>query len=467
MRSRSDSALRVPFLLALTACGAAAQGPSSGGTKPAHDETCVQVAASARAFEPPSAPPPREGSALIAELGVELAPVRARLEREVPKRLGQGTNEPIGAPGKLTYAVDRGAFTIAVRGDDVVLRMPFSATASVCKPSGLLGCVTYGRCAPAGVVEAKIAGRLGETWSLGPARADVIITKRCVMTALEVDVTPQLESRARAEVKKAEQKINAALPNPRPVAEDAWRKLQAPVPLGDACLILEPKSVTQGPPKVVDDVLVTRVRVDASPTLRAPCPAAPEPTPLPKLAQAPELPSAFGLHLAVAEGSAQVDAQVSASLTDVRGGALRVTSARARSAKEGLVLDADVVGPSCGTVRFVADVAWDPKRRAVVASAVRPMDGEQARLGAAVDLAALGKAIGARLAIGLPFDDEAIERNLADAAKLAADGPVTVSITVRERASEGLFLLGDGLEGRFRAEGTARAIGREIPDKKR
>lgn len=448
--------------LVLMGCGGAAHGPTA---TPGERETCRQLAQTTRAVDPPAEPPPRASSTLIAEVGVELASVRARLEREVPRRLGQGSNEPIGAPGKLTYAVDRGAFTIAVRGDDVVLRMPFSATASVCKPTGPLGCVTYGRCAPAGYVEVKTSARLDKQWTLSPAKADVTITKRCVMTALELDVTPQLEARARAEVKKAEQRINAALPKPRPLAEEAWRKLQAPLPLGDACLVLEPRAVTQGPPKIVDDALLTRVRVDATPTLRLPCPAPRETSPLPELAQAKELPESFALHLAVDAGQAHVQAQASASLAGAEGGALRVTGARVRSAKEGLVLDADVTGAACGVVSFVAEIAWDPKRRVVGAAAVRPLDGEQARLGAGVDLGALGGALAARLSIALPFDDEAIERNLLDAAKLAGDGPVSVTVRVRERAPEGVFVLGDGLEGRFRADGTARATVREPPPK--
>lgn len=455
---------------AFAACGgASSQGV--GVTKP--EPACSAIAGTAGSVEPPRAPPTPTTSTLVAEVGIELAGVRARLEKEVPRRLGQGSDEPIGAPGRVTYAVDRGAFTIALRGDDVVIRMPFSATASVCKPTGPFGCVTYGRCAPAGVVEAKVSGRLGEDWSIAPAKAEVTITKRCVMTALDVDVTPELEKRARTEVKKAEQRINAALPKTRPLAEDAWRTFQQPVPLGAACLVMEPRTVTQGPPRLVDDVLSMRVSIEATPSLVLPCPApsdATPPRPLPKLAQAKELPESFALHLSVDAGRAHVDAQLSASLEGTTAGAVRVGSVRARTSSEGLVVDAELGGATCATASFVVEPAWDPKRRLVIARAMRPLAGEHARLAAAISpaaLDALAAAIRGRLAIGLPFDDEAIEQNLTDAAKLAAGQPVTLSLHVRERGAEGLFVVPSGLEGRFHAEGTLRAVGRDVePPKK-
>jgi hypothetical protein len=44
---------------------------------------------------------------------------------------------------------------------------------------------------------------------------------------------------------------------------------------------------------------------------------------------------------------------------------------------------------------------------------------------------------------------------------------VTVTVKVRDRAAEGIFVLNDGLEGRFRAEGTVHAAFREkAPAKK-
>jgi hypothetical protein len=147
-----------------------------------------------------------------------------------------------------------------------------------------------------------------------------------------------------------------------------------------------------------------------------------------------------------------------------------VGATHARSSSEGLVVDAELGGAACATASFVVEPIWDPKRRVVTARAVRPLAGEHARLAAAISpgaLDAIAEAIRARLAIGLPFDDEAIEQNLTDATKLAVGQPVTLSLHVRERGAEGLFVVESGLEGRFRAEGTLRAVGRDVESPKK
>jgi hypothetical protein len=392
-------------------------------------------------------------SLIVAEGDLDLARLRKELETRTPKRLAQENQRPIGAAGRVSYTVDRGPFTTMLRDEKLVVRTDLVIHARVCKPAGPFGCVEYGQCSPTAYVEASLSTRLGSKLEVAPTKVDFVVTKRCTMTALAVDVTPILESKGRAAARDLEKKIDGAIPALQPYARKGWKAMQTPLSLGDACLVLAPKSIAQGPTRLVDDHLRLRFGVRAEPRVALPCPAKIDETELPELARDDAMPASFSLDLPVSIDWANARAQSNDALAAADLGLAHIERVDVAPTRDALGIVTSVSGRACGSLGFDATLAWDATKRRVVASSVNARSESKARSGSLVDADAIAKGVRERLALSLPMDDEAMASNLAQAAALGKEASLSLSITEVVHRNEGVLVGRDRIEGRFHLGG--------------
>ncbi|MEO7091694.1 MAG: DUF4403 family protein [Polyangiales bacterium] len=419
----------------------------------------VSVASANRTTAPPNAPSPIASSQIPVEVRVELAIARKTVESQVPKRVGAASGVPIGTAGRVTYTIDRGPFSFVMVGESLVARTDLTITASVCKPVPGLGCVQYGSCTPLARVDAALPTQLTDQYALKASTVSIVVTRRCLMTALDIDVTPILESKAAEEAKKLKAKIDGSLPNPRKEVAHAWDLAQTSLPLGkDACVQLHPRSLVQGPTSIVKDQLVARFAVVAEPTVDSPCGDEPQPTPLPPLARDTKLDPRFAVHLPVRVATSSIEAAWQKALAGKSfdaGPALTIQKIAARPSSVGLDLDLDVNGTACTTLFFEGTPQWDEGKHAVRLAPLVPSSGEVDRLKNALDPIKLETPLADALSYVPPIDDVSFGKSLEQAKELVTEKDREIELVIEKTGSEGVVVNEKGLEIRFLLEGHA------------
>jgi hypothetical protein len=218
--------------------------------------------------EAPPAEPPRS------RVSVDLVAARSRIEselaRQIPTELAAESGQPIGAPGRLSYRVTRGALALGVEDESVVLSTNVRVNASVCKPLGPF-CPVYGRCAPELVARGALPLLVGQDYSLPRSQVAIQVTKPCVIAGY--DATPRLKGIAEQQARSIERQINRRLPKIRPQVQRVWQALRSPVALeDDACLRIRPDQVMQSPPHLDERELRLRFAVLGELRHSRPCP---------------------------------------------------------------------------------------------------------------------------------------------------------------------------------------------------
>jgi hypothetical protein len=404
-----------------------------------------------------------QGSSIPFEVGIDLARARKELEAQVPARVAEEHGRDIGAAGRLTLTIDRGPFRFAVEQGKLSVLTDLTAHAQVCKPLGGLGCVQYASCDPTAVARASVPEALTKEARFAPSSVTIDIGRRCVVTALNIDVTPIVEQEARAETKKVEERIDRALPDLHGEAERAWHTLEREMPLRQgACVALHPRELVQGPSRVDGDRLVVRLGVNASPLVTMPCPPAPPETPLPPLRFDPTLSDTFALHVPVARTpdalAASWESALKGKTLAAGGGAVRIESMQAALAAEAIALDVGVSGPACGSVSFVARPSWDAQR-SLHAFDVAPREGVVDRVRAVapgVDVAGLARTLAAKLDDVLPVDDASLGTALDGLKVPLAQGGPELHVDVTEHAPEPIVVTSSAVEPRFLLRGRAQ-----------
>lgn len=447
-----------PLLFALaavaTACGGA--GPRSSSTPQVCNTPRLPPAPERNL--PAAVPSPVPPSTVVFAVDVDLAKIRQELESQVPRRLAEERDRDVGVAGRVTYTVDRGPFSVGMDRDRAVVATDVNARAAICKPLGPFGCPQYASCDPAARVRAMIPLWLTPEYGFAPSSVTFDTTRRCLVTAANIDVTPMIESRARGETAKVQERVDRSLPKLKKEVERAWMLLGTIVPVGkNGCLTLEPTGIVQGPSEVRGDKLHLRLGVVSQPRVESPCnPGSMKP--LPPLGRAPDLGDAFVLDVPVRAAPAEIERVLAEQLRDVDlpagAGPARFVGGTAKPTAQGLLLDLDVASPVCGTLGFVARPHWDPAAR-VVRFEVAPLAGEAERA-AGLDVAMVAQGLAQRLALALPVTDDEIRRSLADRKLPVAPGEADLSVAVASVTPGDARVVPDGVEVRFAVRGGAR-----------
>jgi hypothetical protein len=404
-----------------------------------------------------------EPSILAATVRVPLARIRKELEARVPVRVAAESDQDIGTAGRLTYTVDRGPFSFAVNDGKLSVRTDLTSRASVCKPLGPLGCQPYASCTPTARMEATLPIALSPKWKVGSSTVRIDVVKGCQVTPLGIDVTPEIERRIAVKARAVQAQIDRAIPSLQPAIESGWGNVQGVLPIGsDACAFAAPSKALQGPASIVDDQLVARGAIIASPTVEEPCPAPPPPKPPPDLVQDPSLGDSFTMRVPVRMSNGSVAAvwkkQLAVGGFTVGSTALHVADVSVRGAREGVVVDLALTGDVCGTVSLLGAPVWDAEKRMVTLATLAPRAGEAKRLesaGARVDLGAFAAAVGAKIHLELPIDEDYIARSLVELEPLVPSKGPALAVELTRHRCEAVVWTSSGVEARFVFEGKA------------
>ncbi|MFO0662005.1 MAG: DUF4403 family protein [Polyangiaceae bacterium] len=132
-------------------------------------------------------------SRVVVEVQVDAPALLGSLEKGVPKRVASARRVSLGDAGRLSYTVDRGPFSARIENDALVVETRVDASAEICKPLGLLGCVEYATCAPGALAQARLPLLLQPSYRFPPPQVSIPVTRRCTLTALDIDVTGRVQ----------------------------------------------------------------------------------------------------------------------------------------------------------------------------------------------------------------------------------------------------------------------------------
>lgn len=446
----------VAFALSLVAVGACHR--KNAPSAPTTGECSRTLPSASHATSAPPPPPEVHDSTIVVRGSVPLETLQNVLESQVPRRVAAENERPIGTPGNVTYTVDRGPFAITATATSLVAQTNLTVHATVCKPVDYVGCVQYASCDPSMRVTATVPTQLRDDWSWNGSTVTIDVTKPCLVTALDVDVTPTLAARARAEAAKVKTRIDAALPNVKDDAARGWKVAQTQIPFNGGCFALRPTDVVQGPTTIEGKDVVSRFAVISRPIVDVPCVDLPPSPPLPNLKHDPKMVDGFEMHVAVRVATSVLaeawSGQTKGVQLGVGGDTSKATSIAVRPSMSGLALDASLAGTTCGVAFFDGGPKWDADRRVLVLDPLAPSPGDAQRF-ASSGADALAADLRKRLSYAPPADDVSLAKGLADLANLASAEGRTFELVVDRARHEATFAAPDGVELRFELDGNA------------
>lgn len=154
-----------------------------------------------------------------------LAELSRQIAQRVPTTLAQERDRPVGAPGRATYQITRGAVSASLEHGLLRVRTPVYAEISLCKPFGST-CIRYGRCSPSFATEFSVRPQLNSDYSLNAPSGSVRATSPC---RIGIDVTEQLVAAAKKEVGQIQHRIASQLSTIPAEIEKAWTLLAQPL----------------------------------------------------------------------------------------------------------------------------------------------------------------------------------------------------------------------------------------------
>lgn len=454
---------------ALSLLGCSGKGPPAPGWAGA---TC---AARPRAASPaPFAASPLDvpRSRVLVDVRIATGETLRELEKAVPRRIAERKGIDIGDAGRLSFSVDRGPFGVKVSGDDLVVEVDLQGEAEMCKPLGLLGCVSYASCSPRAHASAALRLLVTDDYRLLPSRVAIPMTQPCTMTALQLDVSGEVQKQANQQAENLKRRIDGALPDVGPTIETLWKALGSSISLGaSSCVRVTPRGVLQTGPRQRDDALLVGVGVEGEVLVEAPCGAPRPPPPLPPPRVERGLEPGIELRIPLLTRWPEVSLAVARSLAlsePLLGDeVVHITDARAFPAAGGRVrLALQLAGRVCGEVWLEATPVGSDA--AIALDQVSLLPGEQPRLQAVsprIDLSPLGPLVSARVRIPLPADVLNMPRRIDQlAARLLnsdpGDGPVQYEVKVAMASArvEQAQATSDGLAAVVGAAGEAKVL---------
>lgn len=405
--------LGLPLAAALLRC-------SSGATTTAWPGAlCEQrLPGAPLAAEVPPDPQPLRSRVLV-EARIEIAAALAELERSLPRRLAERRDVELGDPGRLSFTIDRGPFSLALSGDELSIDVDLRGQAEVCKPVPLLGCVGYASCSPGGHARASLQLLLGEDYRLLPSRVQIPVTRPCTLSALGIDMTAEVQAQANRQADEIHGRIDGTLPELGETVTALWRSLATTVPLGaSSCARISPQEVLQTGPRLGEKYLSVGLGVEGEIAVLAPCLPSPAPSPLPSLRTARDAAPGVDLRIPLRTSWPEVGLALTRALALAEPQAgdevFHVTEATAAPGPEGKVrLGFTLAGRSCGQVSF--DTTPEARPDGLFFTRLTPAPGESERLRAAgsrLDLVALGGAVESRLRLPLPAEVSGMHRRI-------------------------------------------------------
>lgn len=361
-------------------------GCASGAHEPASSDSSAQECsvrlpprgATPLAASAPARPAP--ASQLVVHAEMSLSPLRQTLEKRIQQRLAQG-RVGIGPGGTITYSVDRGALSVSVSRNALVVETPVQARAEACRAARC-----YASCEPQALVRAEVPLLLRKDYRFEKASVAARFTRGCKVRALggllTLDVTPTLEAQLEPELQKVAREIDEQLPNLTAEVGKAWNELAKThdLPLG-ACLTLQPFGVVQGPLSASTQVLEARFAVLATPELRAPCGDARPTIALPPLQTDLSLPAEGLVHLGlVTPLSSIARAFETAKPSAASGKSFRTSHAEVASDGDKIAAELTLAGNVCGDLALGASLTFGADSGSIELSNPTVSEAERERL---------------------------------------------------------------------------------------
>jgi hypothetical protein len=451
--------------------GALVLGCASGSsTAPAASATPASEAACARQLTPRAAPRPVTSngpapteapaiaapSRLVVQVEFPLAKLASELERKVAPRLADAKGVRLGAAGVLNYTVDRGAFSVSIADEHLVIETPVHARAEACS-----GRRCYASCEPRARVRAAMPVWLRSDYRFKGSRVSLDFTSGCKVRALRgllsIDVTPLLKSALAPQLVRVQREIDRQLPDARAAVERVWRELSKAraLPLG-GCVVLQPLGLVQGPVQEVRRTAHARFALLAQPELRTECNERAPRVSLPPLSADPALPeedvvmAGMELPLTGLARAFERTAQQPGSLS-------RFHVAEATIASMGRSVDTELTlgGEVCGTVALRAEPTFEGEEGFVTLSAGKldPRESERVRT-AGLDPAAFAAELTRLPRVPAPFSLSMLRAAVPALAPAFSDRTFAVSARVSSMRAAGAAARGESLVAWVEARGS-------------
>ena len=363
-----------PALAALlTTCAVVACRTPPATTTPRASRGCHPSSAPELPAAPPLEPI-RSHLTLAGRLSEER--LRQEIGRELPRTLASGRRTE--GPGlRISYVVRRGDLDFQLDDDTLLVTVPITVTAEVCKTFGPL-CPIVGRCTPSLRARASVPVVLDEDYSLGKSHVEAGVLRGC--SILGFDATQQIATIAAREATTAERRIDEQIPDLPPYVEGAWAALHQTLPLqGGACLQVVPEAIHQARPQLTEGMFLASASLVTSLRLEHPC-ASIEPPPqgaLPPLEVRDSVPPGIRLRAPLTFDWEKVGQALRASMTP----------APARLTARGVLVDNDrrillelaADSAACGSLWLLATPVHDAARNELRLRAVEPVEAARSQ----------------------------------------------------------------------------------------
>jgi hypothetical protein len=258
---------------------------------------------------PPAPPPPAELSTIVIPIRTSLAPLLPQLEAQVPKRLEKLDDYELDPQKQfgMKYRVVRDPIALNVIGSGIHAMTTVHYSLEGCRRTQkpftqqivMWPCISCGFGEPMRDAWISLSSHLewDANWRLrSTTRAQPVdfSSKRCAVTFANIDITDwKIGPIVNDQLRQAVKTIDANTPkltNIRPIAEQVWSSLQAPVLIAQRTwLVMEPADVALGPIAgsglSLTSVLTLRARTRVTVGERPP--VTPRPLPALRVAQAP------------------------------------------------------------------------------------------------------------------------------------------------------------------------------------
>lgn len=427
MLAVESTSFKSRFLAGLVFCSACS-GPQTDTSEPTRATCSERLAGAAPGLEPAKAAELPD-SRLVLSGHVAEAELLALIATQIPGTLAHEKDRPIGAPGRVTYTVTRGALDANLQGGTFHVTTLANAQIEVCKPIGPF-CVTYGRCQPVLATTVSLPLALSADYGYPPITSSVRAQRGCQIAGF--DVTPRLTSLAESNLDAIEKRIERSLPPLKPWAERVWQLSQNPLFL-DArhCLRATPKRFVQAPAKQTSAGYEVGVGVDLTVELTTECERSAVPVPLAPLATDSELAERPALRVAQRVDVANASKQLTESARGGFGNGEKIERVTLHTAtiagKNRVVLETELSGATCGTTWLEASLKPLPTG-GLALTEVSFLDPDVPE-----SLGDLPKALSeqGKVTAEFPFDDVAKRLNqLLESAAAFTDERLTVTVAV-------------------------------------
>jgi hypothetical protein len=447
-----------PLVLSLAACGAPARPPG------AEAGAATSCRARLEPWSPTLAPPPAlsvPGSRFGVTASLAADALRRALDARIGRQLGRATGQDAGAAGKVSVVVTRGDFELTTRDEHVIVTTPVQAAIEVCKPVGPF-CPVYGRCSPRFSARVSVPLVLDQGYRIGKSRVDLATTRGCVLDPIGLDVTPEVERRARQQIGGVAARVDASAPELRPWVEPLWRLFDVPIATGaTGCLRVRPRALRHGRPSSSEGVLALRVAALGDVVAEEPCSDRHgEITRLPAPELDPELAEGIDVELPVRIAWSDVSTELTRAVLGRRDGDLAIERVRARGASSeagpALALAVTLAGATCGEAWLLAEPWFDDAAGRVRLRGARAAPGAPAGR----DAERMARLLEASATVRVPIDVEGAPRRLRDltaALERVLEGAVAIETTTLPARVERVAVTEDALVPIVSLRGHAQA----------